>query len=334
MKTQAPIRWGIIATGFIAAKFATACNFEAKRTGRSILSAVASRNAKKSAAFAAEYHIPHSYGSYEELIHDPNIDAIYVATPHTFHAELSITALSAGKSVLCEKPAGLNAMEFHPVVETARHEKRFYMEAMWMKFNPSFRKALTWVQEGRIGKIQYLNGAFFFAAPFNPEGRLFNPSLGGGALLDVGIYPATFATMFAGRTQPDHISSIIKKGSTEVDIYNQAHLVWNSGIMADIASSISLQSLDDIHPAIITGETGTILIPAFWRAQQAILLDTEGHKIEHFNAPFECNGYEYELREVEECLLSGKTESPVHTYADSAMVLKILDTIRMAAQNE
>lgn len=331
MKT---IRWGIIATGGIAAKFAQACQFESKRTGNSVLSAVASRDYEKAAVFAQKWQIPRAFGSYEALFADPEIDAVYIATPHNSHTALSIAALRSDKAVLCEKPVSLDGAEILPVIETARRENRFYMEAMWMKFNPTFRKALSWVNEGRIGAIKFIRADFFLDAPFDPEGRLFNPALGGGALLDVGIYPVTFAIMFGGRDKPSRISSIIRKASNGVDLYNKAHLVWESGVVADLSSSITLQGIEETRTATVIGEKGMITLPHFFMAEKARLLDRDGVEQENFCSPFECNGYEYEIREVETCLAAGKTESPVQTWADSIMVMDILDDIRTVADNE
>ncbi len=331
MKT---IRWGIIATGGIAAKFAEACNFESRRTGKSVLSAVASRDPEKAAGFARKWQIARSFGSYEALFADPEIDAVYIATPHNSHAALSIAALRAGKAVLCEKPVSLTEAEILPVIETARRENRFYMEAMWMKFNPCFRKALSWAAEGRIGTVKFIRADFFLDAPFNPAGRLFDPALGGGALLDVGIYPVTFAAMFGGRSKPSRITSTLRNASNGVDLYNKAHLVWDTGVMADLSSAITLQGIEETRTATVIGENGSIILPFFFMAQKARLLDRDGVEREKFEAPFECNGYEYEIREVEACLAAGKTESPVQTWADSIMVMEILDEIRTVADNE
>ncbi|HNY17689.1 MAG TPA: Gfo/Idh/MocA family oxidoreductase [Treponemataceae bacterium] len=326
------IRWGIVATGGIAAKFAEACSFESSRTGRSVLAAVASRDRKKAAEFAEKWHIGRHYGSYDELFADPAIDAVYIATPHSSHAALSIAALEAGKAVLCEKPVSLNLAEFRPVVETAKRKNRFFMEAMWMKFNPSFRKALSWVSEGYIGDPKFVRADFFMDAPFNPQSRLYDPALGGGALLDVGIYPVTCALAVSGGKKPAFLNALMHTGSTGVDLYNKAHMVWENGLIADLSSAISLQGIEELRSAAIIGETGSILLPFFWMAQKAVLLDAQGNEVEIFDGAFACNGYEHEIREVEECLGEGKTESPVQTWADSIMVMEILDDIRKVSK--
>lgn len=328
------IRWGIVATGWIAEKFAAACAHESRRTGTSAVVAVASRDAMKASLFAGKWDIPKSYGSYDELFADPEVDAVYVATPHHLHASLSIAALEAGKHVLCEKPVTLTAAEFAPVLDAARRSGKFFMEAMWMKFNPSFLQALAWIAEGRIGNVKFIRSDFFLDAPFDPAGRYYNPALGGGALLDLGIYPVTFAVMMAGRKRPETVSSIVRIGPTDVDLYDKARLVWDSGVAADLSCAINLLPLGEMRAGLVIGETGAILLPYFWMATEAVLLDRNGNQADVFKSPFPCNGYEYEIREVERCLSLGLAESPVQTWADSIMVMDILDTIRQVAKNE
>ncbi|HHU37544.1 MAG TPA: Gfo/Idh/MocA family oxidoreductase [Treponema sp.] len=322
------IRWGIVATGGIAEKFAAACRFESARTGNSELYAVASRSMQKAAAFAQAWGIPHSHGSYKALFSDPAIDAVYIATPHNLHAELSIQALKAGKAVLCEKPVSIVAADFYPVIETARKEGRFFMEAMWMKFNPAVNKALSWVHEGILGPLTYLRSDFFLHAPYDSTSRLFDPALGGGALLDVGIYPVTAAILFAGKKRPAHIDAFLDKDEAGVDRYNRMHFTFDSGLKADLSSAITLHGIDQLRSLVVLGETGAAVLPLFWMAQQALLLSPTGETLETFDSPFPCNGYEYEIREVERCLAQGLLESPVQTWDDSIMVMEILDQIR------
>lgn len=322
------IRWGIIATGGIAEKFCEALRYESARSGKSVLAAVASRDIEKARKFALRYGIQTSYGAYQDLLNDPAIDAVYIATPHNTHASLSLVALEAGKAVLCEKPVSIFAKDLFPVLEMARKKNSFYMEAMWMKCNPSFRKALEWVHEGRIGKPTYISADFFLDAPYDPKSRLYDPELGGGALLDVGIYPVTCAVMFAGRTKPSRLSAILDLNDDGVDLSDHVHCVWDSGIQADLASSITHKGVESVRSAAILGTKGSIYLPFFWMAQKAVLSGDDDTVAEVFSSPFECNGYEYEIREVEECLFSGKIESPVQTWADSIMVMELLDQIR------
>lgn len=325
------VRWGIVATGGIARKFAAACVSESRRSGKSVLAGVASRDSAKASAFAAEWGIPASYGSYEGLFSDPGIDAVYIATPHNSHAELSVAALKAGKAVLCEKPVSLAAKDFYPVVETARAEGRFFMEAMWTKFNPSFCRALEWAESGRIGKMKYLRADFCLDAPYNPESRLYNPVLGGGALLDVGIYPVTCAVMFGGKRKPDSFSSYMKRMDNGVDLYDKFLFSYPGGVEMDLSAAIMLQGLEELRSTVIVGDAGSIVLPYFWMAQEVTLYDAQGNLQETRAEPFDCNGYEYEIREVEACLAAGKTESAVQTWADSIMVMELMDALRAAA---
>lgn len=322
------IRWGIIATGNIASKFAEACRYESARSGRSMLSGVASRDPGRARQFASRWGIPLTFGSYDELFQSPDIDAVYIATPHNQHASLSIAALRAGKAVLCEKPVSVTCAEFRPVVETARSEQRFFMEAMWMKFNPSFRRALQWVAEGRVGTLRFIRSDFFLDKPYDPESRLYNPALGGGALLDVGIYPVTCALMFAGKQKPSAMDCQVEWNDQGVDVYEKEAMSWPSGLKADLSSAINLKGVEPLRSAAILGDRGSIVLPFFWMAQEARLYGEHDTEIEHFRSPFECNGYEYEIREVEDCLFRGVVESPVQTWADSIMVMELLDDIR------
>jgi dihydrodiol dehydrogenase / D-xylose 1-dehydrogenase (NADP) len=328
------IRWGIVATGGIAHLFAKACAFESKRTGKSALYAVASRDQAKADSFARKWGIPQAYDSYEKLFADPDVDVVYIATPHSSHVELSLAALRAGKAVLCEKAVSLTADGFRPVIDLAREKGLFFMEAMWMRFNPSFQKALSWIAEGAIGAPRYVKVDFFLDRKPDPTSRLFAPELGGGAILDLGVYTATCAVSVAGKVKPKSISSFVRTDDKGVDYWNKAILSWDSGLKADLACALDLKELEETRSAVILGETGSIILPYFWMAEQAILFDDKGRKKETFRAPFKCNGYEYEIREVERCISCSLTESPVQTWADSIMVMEILDSIRMVAKNE
>lgn len=329
-----PIRWGIVATGGIAEKFCEALLFEISRTGNSSLHAVASRSKAKAEAFATAHlstraqGMPRAYGSYEELFADPAVDIVYIATPHNLHAALSIQALEAGKAVLCEKPVSLAAKEFGPVVEAARRSKCFFMEAMWMRFNPAVNHALDWVRDGRLGDLRYLRCDFFLNAPYDPASRLFDPALGGGALLDVGIYPVTAAYLFAGNKKPERLDASFDRDGAGVDYYNRMELRFASGLLAELSSAIQLHGFDETRTLLVLGEKAAMVLPHFFMAQEARLLDGEGRLLEHFAAPFDCNGYEYEIREVERCLAAGLVESPLQTLEDSVRVMEILDEAR------
>ncbi|MFT7692526.1 MAG: dihydrodiol dehydrogenase / D-xylose 1-dehydrogenase (NADP), partial [Candidatus Latescibacterota bacterium] len=205
-------RWGILGSGSIAKQFARGL----ADTPNAVLQSVGSRAQKSADAFADQFDIPTRHASYEALANDPEIDAIYVSTPHPFHKDNSILCLEAGKAVICEKPFAINAAEAEAVVQVARDQGVFLMEAMWSRYFPAMVKVKEWLDEGAIGDVRIVSADFGFRTGINPEGRLFNPALGGGALLDVGIYVTSFASFVLG-PNPTRIQSLANIGETGVD---------------------------------------------------------------------------------------------------------------------
>lgn len=206
------IRWGILAPGSIAHKFVR--GLELLEDAKVV--AVGSRSIGRAETFAQQYGIAKAYGSYEELASDPDIDIVYVATPHSAHKECALLCLKAGKAVLCEKPFTVNTKEAEEVIQYARESKLFLMEAMWIRYLPVIIKVREWLYKGVIGEVKMLKADFGFRIEWNPEGRLLNPALAGGALLDAGIYPVSFASMVFGK-QPVEIKSMSYIGTTGVD---------------------------------------------------------------------------------------------------------------------
>ncbi|MEC9381026.1 MAG: Gfo/Idh/MocA family oxidoreductase, partial [Candidatus Latescibacterota bacterium] len=222
-----PIRWGILGTGNIAKQFARGLtSVEDAR-----LVAVGSRAPETAAAFGDEFEVPHRHATYEALAADDEVDAIYVSTPHPFHKDNSILCLTSGKAVLCEKPFTVNAAEAAAVIDVARAENRFLMEAMWTRFVPAVVRLRQLLAEGAIGDVRMVQADFGFRAGVNPEGRLFNLDLGGGALLDVGIYSLSFAAMILGAS-PDQVVSAANLGSTGVDEQSAFLLRYEGGELA------------------------------------------------------------------------------------------------------
>jgi predicted dehydrogenase len=203
------IRWGILGTGRIAGQFARGL----AALDDAELVAVGSRAAQTAAEFADEHGVPHRHASYADLAADPDLDAIYVATPHPFHKGNSLLCLGAGKAVLCEKPFTINAAEAEEVVAAARGQGRFLMEAMWTRFVPAAARVRELLAEGAIGEVRMLRADFGYRAGIDPNGRLFNLALGGGALLDVGVYTVSFASMVFG-AQPSQITSATRRSSS------------------------------------------------------------------------------------------------------------------------
>lgn len=257
------------------------------------------------------------------LANDPDIDAIYVATPHPMHAENSILCLEAGKAVLCEKPFAINARQAAEVIRVARAKKVFLMEAMWTRFLPIIVKVREWIRQGAIGEPRMVSADFGFRAGVNPEGRLFNPHLGGGGLLDVGIYTVSFAAMVFG-PHPDRVTSMATLGETGVDEQAAIILGYPGGELALLSTAIRTSTL---HEARVIGTDGTILLhPAFWKGERATL--KAGGKEETVELPLTGNGYNYEAAEVGRCLRAGELESPTIPLDETLAIMQILDQIR------
>jgi predicted dehydrogenase len=314
------VKWGIIGAGQIASKFATALN----SLDHTELTAIASRDLVKAQEFAARFHIKKAYGGYEEIIGDPEIDVIYIATPHTKHKAHAKLCIAAGKAVLCEKPFTLNYLEAKELVDFAKSRDVFLMEAMWTRFLPTTRIVKQWINNKIIGEIRYMNISFGFRTEFDPCSRLFNPELGGGALLDVGVYPISYAIHLMERL-PDKISSNAYIGQSGVDELNVINLLYKEGMIASLSSAINAPTGND---AVIIGDKGRIVIPNFWTAESAEVYDSNGKLVDSFFHPFTSNGYVYEAEEVNRCILEGKKQSDIIPLNDTLDIMKILDSLR------
>ena len=316
---QSKIKWGIMGSGWIAQQFAS--DLALVSNGEAL--AVGSRTAGSAAEFASKYDIPRSYGSYEELVRDPDIDVVYIATPHPLHHENVRLCLDTGKAVLCEKPFTINSRELEDLVAAARERKLFLMEAMWTRFLPPIVKVREWLKEGRIGEVRLLKADFGFRSGWNPEGRLLNLQLGGGALLDAGIYPVSFASMIFG-AEPDQIWSTAHIGETGVDEQFSVILSYDSGKTASLNGAIRLGMTNEAH---IFGTNGHIHIPSFLNAKSATL-HVDGEDTVHFNDDRKEIGYAFEAYEVGRCLAEGQLESDVIPLNESVAIMKLLDQIR------
>ncbi|MDN4071398.1 Gfo/Idh/MocA family oxidoreductase [Paenibacillus vini] len=317
--TVKKIKWGIMGTGWIAEKFAE----DLAHVGNGEGLAAGSRTKESAAKFAEKFGLPRAYGSYEELVNDPDVDAIYVATPHPYHRDNVLTALNAGKAVLCEKPFTVNSAELEQLISSAKQQNLFLMEAMWTRFLPPIVQVRKWLEEGRIGEVKLVKAEFGFRSDWNPQGRLLNPQLGGGALLDAGIYPVSFASMIFG-TEPEKVWSSADIGETGVDEKFSILLDYGKGRTATLNGAVRLDLTND---AYIHGTEGTIHIPSFLNATEAVLRVT-GQEEEKFTDGRLSTGYSFEAEEVGRCLLEGLTESPAITLDESLGILKLLDAIR------
>lgn len=313
------IRWGILGLGAIAHSFAKGLQVvrEAK------LVAVGSRSKEKADAFADQYGVSRRHESYAALARDPDVDAIYIATPHTLHKENSLLCLEAGKSVLCEKPMAVNAREVGDMITCARTNGVLLMEAMWTRFLPLTGKVREWLREGAIGEVRILTADLGFRAGWNPQGRLLNPELAGGALLDVGVYPVAYASMVFGGP-PSRVTGIAHLGPTGVDEQAAMTLGYDQGQLALLHCAIRTRTPQE---AWIIGTEGSIHVPHFWRAGSATL-ERQGSDPERVEMPFSGNGYNYEAEEVVRCLREGRPESELMPLDESLSILRTMDRLR------
>ena len=315
------IRWGILGTGSIATQFSSAL----KALEDCTLAAVASRSAERAEKFAKEFQIEKAYAGYEALIKDPDIDVVYIGLHHTEHKKEAKLCLEHKKAVLCEKPFTLNSRDTKELIDLAKENKVFLMEAMWTKFLPATQRIKKWIDEGKIGKVLHIRASFGFRFEFDYNHRLFNPDLGGGALLDLGVYPITYATFLLNRL-PDKIYSSAIMGKSGVDEQNVILLHYNDGALADLSSAFCAQIGSD---AVILGEKGYIKVKEFFKADTAYLYDNNHQCIDSFKKPHIVNGYEYEAAEVNRCLREGLLESPINPLQSTLDVMNIMDEIRM-----
>ncbi|MBS8266441.1 gfo/Idh/MocA family oxidoreductase [Mesobacillus boroniphilus] len=313
------IKWGILGTGLIASAFARDLAF-AKNTEKA---AVGSRTKESAARFAEEHGVSRAYGSYEELVQDPDVDAIYVATPHPFHKENVLACLRAGKAVLCEKPFTINSGELDEIIQFARDKKLFLMEAMWTRFLPPIVKVREWIDSGKIGDVLLVKADFGYRAHWDPEWRLLNPALGGGALLDIGIYPVSLASMIFG-TKPEKILSTAHIGETGVDEQFSIIMSYPAGKTATLNGAFRVGLTNE---AYIHGTEGYIRIPSFHSAKSATLYK-DGEEAETFNDDRKSAGYAFEIEEVGKCLSQGLLESSVIPLDESLEIMKLMDEIR------
>ncbi len=313
------IKWGILGLGNIAHAFVEDLKFLTEAE----VVAVGSRSDERATAFAQQYNIPNSYGCYEGVVQDPKVDVIYIATPHPSHEECAMLSLKAGKAVLCEKPFTVHAKETDELITCARENKIFLMEAMWSRFLPAIVKVREWLAKGVIGEIRQFKADFGFRCDWKPEGRLLNPKLAGGALLDVGVYPISFASMILGG-RPARILSLAHLGITGVDEQFSAVFGYKAGKMALLSGAIRTETPKD---AWIIGTEGVIHVPNFWRADSATLW-LQGKQAEHYEMPLEGTGKSYEAAEVMRCLRAGKLESDIMPLDESLGIMKTMDIMR------
>lgn len=313
------VRWGIIGTGQIAHLFAS--DFCHVKAGE--LRAVASRDKASADAFAAEFDIELAFIDYFSLINSHEVDVIYIATPHVYHYDLTKACILAGKAVLCEKPFTINQSQSKELYDLALEHNVFVMEAMWTRFNPVIEQVVEWVEEGEIGDLNSIQASFNFVGPTDPDHRLMNLELGGGALLDIGIYPVFLAQLFFGK--PDFVQNQAVIGDTDVDLFEQILLGWESGQLASLdASLISCNP----NRAMLSGSKGYIEIDSEWFKAKSCRVISADNKERAVEFDFPGNGYQFEVDEVNRCLEEGLIQSPNHSWQNSLELIATLDEIR------
>lgn len=317
-------RWGIIGLGRIARKFAD----DLRLLPNARLHAVASTSLERARDFAAEYDAPHAYGRYEDIVHCPELDVVYVATPHVLHCENTLLCLENGLPVLCEKPFAMNSAQARQMVAAARRNRVFLMEALWSRFIPAVDHALQLVSDGAIGSVHTVKADFGFKLPFDPHSRIYDKTLGGGSLLDIGIYPALLSLFILGKPEPEDILAAATFTRTDVDescafTFRYPH--------EKLALGHSTVAANTPVEAWVYGSEGTIhLYPRWHHTQKLSVSRYEGREEikREIELPYEGWGYSHEAAHVMECLGEERLESDLIPLDFSLDLTETLDTIR------
>lgn len=315
MKT---IKFGIIGSGGIAQKFAQALNM----TEGAKLIATSSKSMERAKTFAEKFNLKYYYDSYEEMLKNPEIDAVYIATTHNFHYENCMLCLDYNKPIVCEKPLAISKQQATEIFAKAKQKNIFIMEAMWCRFLPVTQKAKSWINEQKIGEVKLIDASFCITLAFNPEGRHYNPKLAGGALYDLGVYPLEFVMYMAGEhiSEVNGVTNISSTGVDELDIITAK---FPSGILATVRCALNLKAQNH---ACIYGTNGYIKVNEHMSSQHCELYNANGELTEEFDYNFE-NGFEFEAAEAVRCINSGKLESEIITHADTIACAGVFDDL-------
>ncbi len=317
--SDTPLRWGIAATGGIARAFAR----DLALLPDAALVAVGSRSQESADRFGDAYDVPRRHASYVDLAADPEVDVVYVATPHPAHAEVALLALSAGKAVLVEKPFTLNAIQATQIVDAAREQGLFAMEAMWTRFLPHVVAIRELLEAGAVGDLVSVVADHGQAFPEDATHRLFAPELGGGALLDLGIYPISFCSMVLGR--PSRVTAVSAKAFTGVDAQTSVLLEHPGGAHGIVTTTLRSSTATT---AVINGTSGRIEIEGPFYAPSAFtVVDSDGRH-QRRSVPFEGHGLRMQAAEVARCLRAGLTESPLMPLDETVSIMATMDEVR------
>lgn len=319
------MKWGIMATGSIAQKFASTVN---RMTDEGeILQAVASRTKESAENFARQHRIPEVFDSYKAMAESDSVDVIYIATPNNMHYENVKMCLLAGKHVLCEKPFTTSAAQAQELYALAEEKGLFLMEGFWIRFLPVLQKMQELIKEGKLGEIRYIRSEYGFVAKGDRKVRKFNPQLGGGALLDIGIYNLGFLNMIMEKN-PDSFTSDVHMTDVGTDDFSVIHLHYpqenGQGTEAVVTTAIGL---DIQRKAAVIGTKGSIYLDDFQKAETMTVSLSDGEEYE-IEIPFEINGFEYQIREASNCIREGRTHSGIYTPQMSLQTLSLIDDIR------
>jgi predicted dehydrogenase len=313
----AKTRWGIIATGWVSDKFAQAL----KLVPDAEIAAVGSRSPAGAEAFGDKHGIPRRHASYEALVADPEVDVVYVGTPHNLHHENTLMALGAGKHVLCEKPLAVNAGQAEEMVAAARRQGLFLMEAMWTRFVPVWADIKARLDAGEFGEIVSLQANFGIEKPFDPESRLYNPDLAGGALLDLGVYPISLASWLLG--QPKTVSSWVEMAPSGVDLRSAITFTYEGGRFAQLSAASDVWST--VEAEIVTRKAFIRAHRLFIEAKSYEVVDLD--RTEVVRKPFE-NGFQFEAQHTMERIREGRIESEVMPLDESLRIMRTMDALR------
>lgn len=317
---EAPVRWGIVGTGRIAAAFAD----DLRLLPDASLVAVGSRRQSTADEFGDRHGVPRRYPTYEALVADDEVDVVYVATPHSGHFAAAMMAIEAGKPVLVEKPFTINAAEARSLVAAARAREVFLMEAMWARFLPHMAALRSVLASGALGEVRTVvadHGQWFAQ---DASHRLFAPSLGGGALLDLGVYPVSFASMVLGR--PTRVTAVSDAAFTGVDATTSMMLQHASGAHASLTTS--LEAIGPNRAAVIGTEARVEIDPVFYQPTSFAVIGRDGSVVSRYDEPHEGGGLRHQAAEVMRCLRAGRLESDVLPLDETVSIMETLDEIR------